>query len=183
MNFNEDPEGTLFGFRINNTGTVILSFISLMFCLNYITTLYINIRTLLSLFIFYSIPDILAYHLDSLVRYMILTLIPLILTSFLITIIVLCARIQMSNRIESSIVRWFFFRLTRVSLGILFLLSIIFIIIESNSVYNNLYYLWNFSHSLEIVSMYSFFLTTDFISITILIYTIIVCVRNKGRFI
>lgn len=183
MSIDENPEVRMFGFRINKTGTIILSFISITFCIQHIPSLCMHSQWLFNLFIHYTIPELLAM-LDVVVHYIIDFIITLIIVSLLITIFVICAKMQKSFRREDTTVRWFFFRLTKASLAILFVLSLVYIIIDSYLVYlytKNLIYV-NPIVPIEIIISYIVSLIVALILMVIHLYTLIICVKNRDTF-
>ncbi|MFX1241316.1 MAG: hypothetical protein ACFFA7_08725 [Promethearchaeota archaeon] len=180
MSIDKNAEVKFFGFRIGKTGTIILSFIALTLFIQYIPHVYYMGQMLL-LYIFNTpITEILA-NIGSFIQGLISFIIPLTLLSFLLVLFILCATMQKSFRSEDIYVKWFSYRLTKSSITVLFILSLIFIIIDSMNFFD-----WVISFTYMILHMpisfviyYIIIIVTVLLSMIIQVYTLIICVKSR----
>jgi len=180
MSKEENSELRLLGFQINKTGTIILAFISLTICIQFIPHVYYIGQSLLLTLIHSSISEILA-NIGYLIRTAVAFVIPLSVVSFVIIIFILCSKMQKSFRSEDIFVRWFSFRLTKASLATLSILSLVYIIINSFNLYNYVNTLIEFiDYALVYLILYHIVqIVAALILMVIHIYTLIICVKNK----
>ncbi|MFX1377680.1 MAG: hypothetical protein ACFFA4_01175 [Promethearchaeota archaeon] len=180
MTIKENSDIKLFGFRISKTGTIILAFISLTLFIQFIPQLYYFIQSFL--YYLYTIPiSELLTNIGNLIVSVIPFILMFILVNFLITIFILCATIQKHFRSEDIFARWFFYRQTKSSIAVLFILSLVYIIFNSFNLYNYIITL------IEIISFapenfinyYIVLIIAVIILMIIHIYTLIVCMLNK----
>ncbi len=180
MSIDKLPEVRLFGFRISKTATIILAFIALTLFIQHIPQVYYSGLFLVYNLIQNTIPEILA-NIGEYIQVIFNLLIQLTIVSFLLTIFILCAKIQNSFRHEDVYVRWFFYRLTKASMAVLFMLSLVYLITNSINLYNSVNSLLFFiTHTAGIyVNHYIFLTVATLILMLIHIYTLIICVKNR----
>ncbi|MFW9971283.1 MAG: hypothetical protein ACFFDF_13910, partial [Candidatus Odinarchaeota archaeon] len=137
MSIEEDSKTKLLGFLINKTGTIIIAYFCLNFFIQYIPQIYYAGQSLVLLFIFNTIPEILA-NIGILIQAIINFAVSLSLIGLALTIFILCVKKQKSFRPDDNFVKWFSFRAAKTSLATLFIISLIYIISESFSLYSNI---------------------------------------------
>jgi hypothetical protein len=180
MDLNNNHEVRLLGFRIQRTGTIILSYIALTLFIQFFSELYYQVQSLLYYIFNTPISEILA-NIGNFLQGMIGLLIPLTLESFLLAIFILCVIKQKSFRNEDIYAKWFSIRLTKSSISVLFILSLAFIIIDSLLFFNSLMSLMIITLHLPSLYLiyYLIFNIAAIISMVIQIYTLIICVKNR----
>ncbi len=104
MSINENSEVKLFGFRISRTGTIILFFISLTICFQFIPELYYFGALIFYNFINSTFPEILA-NIDVVIQMIFVFFILFTLISFLVAILIICVKTQKSLKSEDISVR------------------------------------------------------------------------------
>jgi hypothetical protein len=183
MTINEYPEEKFLGFPINQTSNTILAFLSLTICIKFIPTFFIYGQQLYYLIIHYSFPELLT-HIVNVIQSIIAFLIPLSVLSFLITIFILCVIKRKSYNKEEINVRWLFFKQTKASVTVLFIVSLIYLPLNSFYLYNSINYTIYFilRGYIDLIALYAVSSITELISIIIHIYTLIICVKNRETF-
>lgn len=180
MSKEEDFGTKLLGFRINKTGSIIIAYLCLIFFIQYIPTLFYSGQSLVLLFIFNTLPELLA-NIGNFIQTTVAFIIPVSIVGLIIAIFILCVKLQNSFRDDDIFVKWLSFSLTKASLATLFILSLVYLIMNSFSFYSNFV---TFIEILQYASVYLInhfivIIVTGIILLVILIYTLIVCVKNR----
>jgi hypothetical protein len=124
MSIDKNTEVKLFGFRIGKTGTIVLAYITLIFFIQYIPQIFYASQSLLDTITHNTIPAILA-NFGDFIQDVIHFVVPLTLAGFCITIFILSVKMQESFRGQDIYVKWFSFSLTKTSIAVLFILSLL----------------------------------------------------------
>ncbi|MFX1323547.1 MAG: hypothetical protein ACFE8N_01220 [Promethearchaeota archaeon] len=169
----------LFGFKINNTITALLFYSILPFLLNSIPMIIyqtLNLRH-------FSVAELLGDFTNALYFFLYLVL-PANLVPLYVYILIKCVIIQKQTRDNvDNHVRWFGFQLTKSSLFIIFLMSIIYLVLTFRSWVNasiNLsFFLERTFYYPEIIAQHIAMIIVGVFLTVFFIYSLAVCAKNR----
>lgn len=183
MSKSDKNELSFFGIKINNNALTILFFFSLTGIISRIGELYV-MRSFIHLFDGYTFAELIEVF-DSVLFNWVRFLIPLMMTIIYLYVILNFLLVQKSYReTEDFKIRWFGFGLTKTSVPILFILSILNLIITVSTMYYSIaslvsYLQSGYSYPEYIINSYIISIVSSIVLTIIYIYTLIICLQNR----
>ncbi|MHA1883621.1 MAG: hypothetical protein ACXAAI_14520 [Promethearchaeota archaeon] len=185
MNKNEPSRASILGFQANDTTTAVLFFISFTMILEYLSFLYFQVWNFVYMILSISISEILTMGFQFFTFLAVFSLL-WIFVSLLFYIVIKCIINRKSvGNYEGVKIKWFGFRLNKTSLTVLFILSLVFMMINlvkllmsigTLSTYLILSWYPSFMLIQQLISLIS-----SMILISFCIYTLVICGKNRKR--
>ncbi|MFX1323972.1 MAG: hypothetical protein ACFE8N_03380 [Promethearchaeota archaeon] len=179
MTIEEKVEVRLFGLRLNNTAATILFFIALTTILNEIPYLYFSSQEIIQMFD-YAIPDLIIF--ETIINFSI----PLLVTGIFFYVLTISATIQKKYQEEKAITHsWFGFRLNKPTFIILLLLSILFLTTNFRNLVTSIINIIGalnaeiYLYAPYVMNQFFLMIGISILIISIYIYTIIICLKNR----